>query len=204
MRKLATDKPRHESAKEAIRDAAAELFADKGFAATSTREICQRAGVTKPVLYYHFGNKGELYEELVLDTFNDYQKELRRATHHGRTPREKLVEVLAAIFGFMRRNGTLSRMALRMVFAPERESPAINYLELAQVGEKVLADVVRDAVRRGEIKGQVGAVAGAIHGIAMACAQGFLLMGQPTLDRTLARNVIDLIMDGCATKSTER
>lgn len=195
---------RHEPAKEAIRNAAAELFAEKGFAATSTREICQRAGVTKPVLYYHFGNKEQLYEELVLDTFNEYQKELRRATLHGRTPREKLVEVLTAIFGFMRRNRALSRMAMRMVFAPEGESPAINYLELGQVVEKVLAEVVREGVRRGKIKGQAEAIAGAIHGIAMACAQGFLLMGQPTLDRTLARNVIDLIMDGCARKSTER
>ena len=195
---------RHESAKEAIHNAATELFAAKGFAATSTREICQRAGVTKPVLYYYFGNKGELYEELVLDTFNEYQKELRRATHRGRTPREKLVEVLTTIFGFFRRNRALSRMAMRMVFAPEGESPAINYVELGQVVEKVLAAVVREGVRRREIKGKARAIAGAIHGIAMASAQGFLLMGQPTLDRTLARNVIDLIMDGCARKSTER
>jgi AcrR family transcriptional regulator len=204
MKKESESGPRHEPAKEAIRNAAAELFAEKGFAATSTREICQLAGVTKPVLYYHFGNKEELYEELVLDTFNEYQKELRCATHRGHTPRERLVEVVTAIFGFLRRNRALSRMAMRMVFAPEGESPAINYIELGQVVEKVLAVVVREGVRRGEIKGQAEAIAGAIHGIAMACAQGFLLMGQPTLDRTLARHVIDLIMDGCAKKSTER
>jgi len=195
---------RHESAKEAIRHAASELFAEKGFAATSTREICARAGITKPALYYHFGNKEQLYEELVLDTFNEYQKELRRATRHGRTPREKLVEVLAAIFGFLRRNRTLSRMALRMVFAPERESPAINYLELSQVDEKALAEVVREGVRRGEIKGEAQAIAEAIHGIAMACTMGFLLVGEPPLNRTLARSIIDLIMDGCARKATER
>jgi TetR/AcrR family transcriptional regulator len=204
MRAGATDRPRHESAKGAIRNAAAELFADKGFAATSTREICQRAGVTKPVLYYHFGNKEELYEELVLDTFNEYQKDLRRATHRGRTTREKLVEAVTAMFAFLRRNRTLSRMAMRMVFAPERESPAINYLELAQVDQRFLAEIVREGLRRREIRGQEQAIAGAIHGIAMACVQGFLLMGQPTLDRTLARNVIDLIMDGCASKSTGR
>jgi len=196
--------PRSGSAKEAIRDAAAALFAEKGFAATSTREICEHAGITKPVLYYHFGNKEQLYEELVLDTFSEYQKELRRATLRGRAAREKLVEVLTAIFGFLRRNRTLSRMALRMVFAPERESPAVNYLELAQVDEKALAEVVREGVRRGEIKGQAEAVAEAIHGIAMACSMGFLLTGKPSLDRTLARNVITLIMDGCASKSTER
>jgi TetR/AcrR family transcriptional regulator len=192
------------SAKEAIREAAAQLFAEKGFAATSTREICQRAGITKPVLYYHFGNKGQLYEELVLDTFNEYRKELHRALRHGRTRREKLTAVLAAIFGFVRRNRDLSRMALRMVFAPERQSPAINYLELAQVDEKALAEVVQEGVRRGEIRGRVAPIAEAIHGIAMTSIMGFLLTGEPPLDRTLAQHIVDLIMDGCARKATGR
>jgi len=195
---------RHESAKEAIRNAASELFAEKGFAATSTREICARAGITKPVLYYHFGNKEQLYEELVLDTFNEYQKELRRATRHGGTLREKLVEVLIAIFGFLRRNRTLSRMAMRMVFAPERQSPAINYVELSQVDEKALAEVVREGVRRGEIRGRVAPIAEAIHGIAMTSIMGFLLTGEPRLDRTLAQHIVGLIMDGCARKATGR
>jgi len=194
----------HASTKEAIRNAAAVLFAEKGFTATSTREICERAGISKPVLYYHFGNKEQLYEELVLDTFNEYQKELRRAMRHGRTPREKLAEVLAAIFSFVRRNRTPSRMALRMVFAPERQSPAINYLELAQVDEKALAEVVREGVRRGEIKGRAEPIAEAIHGIAMACIMGFLLTREPPLGRALARYIIDLIMEGCARKSTGR
>jgi len=186
------------SAKEAIREAAAQLFAEKGFAATSTREICQRAGITKPVLYYHFGNKGQLYEELVLDTFNEYEKELRRALHHGRTRREKLTTVLAAIFGFIRRNRTLSRMALRMAFAPERQSPAINYVALSHVDEKALAEVVREGIQRGEIRGRAAPIAEAIHGIAMTSIMGFLLTGQPPLDRTLAQHIVGLIMDGCA------
>jgi AcrR family transcriptional regulator len=197
-------KVRQESAKEAIRNAAAELFAEKGFAATSTREICQRAGISKPVLYYHFGNKGQLYEELVLDTFAEYQKEIRRATRHGRTRREKLTALLAAIFSYVRRNRTLSRMALRMTFAPERQSPAINYLELAQVDEKALAEVVREGIRRGEIRGRAAPIAEAIHGIAMASIMGFLLTGKPPLDRTLAQHIVGLIMDGCARQATGR
>ena len=53
--------------REAIRTAAIELFSSKGFAATSTREICDRAKVTKPVLYYHFHSKDVLYQRLLAD-----------------------------------------------------------------------------------------------------------------------------------------
>jgi AcrR family transcriptional regulator len=45
--------------------AAAELFAAKGYHQVSVREICDAAGVTKPVLYYYFKDKEDLLEALV-------------------------------------------------------------------------------------------------------------------------------------------
>ncbi len=42
-------------------DAAQHLFAEKGFAGTSMREIAAVAGVSQPLIYYHFGSKEGLY-----------------------------------------------------------------------------------------------------------------------------------------------
>ncbi|MHB8505812.1 MAG: TetR/AcrR family transcriptional regulator, partial [Acidimicrobiales bacterium] len=44
---------------------ALECFAAAGYHATSMDDIAERAGVTKPVLYQHFGSKSELYRELI-------------------------------------------------------------------------------------------------------------------------------------------
>lgn len=44
---------------------ALELIAENGFAATSTREVCERMGFTKAALYYHFKAKDELLVALV-------------------------------------------------------------------------------------------------------------------------------------------
>ena len=44
-------------ARERLLSGATELFASKGYAATTVREIVERAGVTKPVLYYYFRSK---------------------------------------------------------------------------------------------------------------------------------------------------
>jgi TetR/AcrR family transcriptional regulator len=198
------NKRRKESTKEAVRRAAAELFAEKGFAATSTREICQRAGITKPVLYYHFGDKHHLYEELVLDAFSEYQRAVRRAARRGRTAREKLIDILGAMFVYARKNSALYRVGLRMVFAPEKETPDIDYMEFAQADEKLLTEVVRQGIRRGEMKGHAEQIGGAIHGIATACSMGFMLTGQPRMDRSTARDIIDFLMEGCGKKSTRR
>ena len=40
---------------------AARLFAERGWAATTLREIAAAAGCTKPALYYHWGNKEALF-----------------------------------------------------------------------------------------------------------------------------------------------
>jgi len=42
-----------------------KLFADKGFEATTVEEIATRAGVSKPVVYEHFGGKEGLYAVVV-------------------------------------------------------------------------------------------------------------------------------------------
>jgi AcrR family transcriptional regulator len=54
--------------REEILDAAAELFTSRGYAATSTRTIADAVGIRQASLYYHFGNKEELLEELLAGT----------------------------------------------------------------------------------------------------------------------------------------
>ena len=46
--------------KEAIMDKSLELFLEKGYHGTSTAQICDSLGISKPTLYWHFKNKQEL------------------------------------------------------------------------------------------------------------------------------------------------
>ena len=51
--------------KQQLLDAAAELFAANGYAATRVEDICRRAGVAKGLFYWYFPTKQELFAELV-------------------------------------------------------------------------------------------------------------------------------------------
>jgi AcrR family transcriptional regulator len=51
--------------REQLLDVGRGLFAEKGFEATSIEEIAARAGVSKPVVYEHFGGKEGLYAVVV-------------------------------------------------------------------------------------------------------------------------------------------
>ena len=48
-----------------IEDAAARLFAERGYAATSVEDIVREAGVSKPILYRHFESKRDLHAMLL-------------------------------------------------------------------------------------------------------------------------------------------
>jgi TetR/AcrR family transcriptional regulator len=53
----------------AILDAALDLFSERSFDGASTRSIAELAGVTQPLLNYHFAGKEELWRAAVDDLF---------------------------------------------------------------------------------------------------------------------------------------
>jgi AcrR family transcriptional regulator len=57
--------PRHPEVRERILDAATKLFARVGFHGTTTRGVCDRAGVPLGSLHYYFGGKEALYTAVV-------------------------------------------------------------------------------------------------------------------------------------------
>ena len=54
-----------ESAQDRLFAAATKLFAQKGYDATSTKEICELAGVNIASLHYYFESKEKLYLEII-------------------------------------------------------------------------------------------------------------------------------------------
>ena len=73
--------------KQQLLDAAAELFAANGYAATRVEDICRRAGVAKGLFYWYFPTKQELFAELV----RTMRQRLRRAQAEAMDPQADCV-----------------------------------------------------------------------------------------------------------------
>lgn len=76
--------------RERIVAGAMKLFAEKGYAATSLREIAELARTTKPMIYYYFQSKEGLYISTLRDLLQALADAIDRATHPGDDPVEKL------------------------------------------------------------------------------------------------------------------
>jgi len=81
-------------------DVALRVFSERGFHETSMNEVAEAAGVTKPVLYQHFGSKHDLFRELVTDVGGRLKEEIIQATAAATNPRRQVEDGFRAYFRF--------------------------------------------------------------------------------------------------------
>ncbi|MGG8407514.1 TetR/AcrR family transcriptional regulator [Streptomyces sp. 12297] len=82
------------SPREELLGAAAELFTVRGYAATSTRAVAERAGLRQATMYHYFGGKRELLAELLESTVAPSLELGRRLlAEEGRAAAERLWEL---------------------------------------------------------------------------------------------------------------
>ena len=65
--------------KENLLTCARDLFYARGYDAVGIQEIVDAAGVTKPTMYYYFGSKKGLLEELMRRIFDELQGQMEQA-----------------------------------------------------------------------------------------------------------------------------
>jgi AcrR family transcriptional regulator len=100
-------------------DAARDLFAERGFKGTSTRDIADRAGVTEVMIFRHFGSKANLFQESVVEPFTSFMQAYIADYHsreHGKlSPEDEGRALYTGLFEVLRaeREALLALMAAR-------------------------------------------------------------------------------------------
>ncbi|WP_030747819.1 TetR/AcrR family transcriptional regulator [Streptomyces sp. NRRL F-5135] len=88
--------------REQLLDIGRKVFAEKGFEATSVEEIASKAGVSKPVVYEHFGGKEGLYAVVVDREMRQLLDMVTSALTAGH-PRELLEQAAFALLDYIER-----------------------------------------------------------------------------------------------------
>jgi TetR/AcrR family transcriptional regulator, regulator of cefoperazone and chloramphenicol sensitivity len=104
---------------------ARRLFGEYGFHGTTTRMIAQSSGVDISTLYYHWGDKADLYEAVVLDINEDLRQQLRHVEERvaGRTLAERLDIAIDEMTDYLLVHPEVSNLVLLRYFAKTRAEP---------------------------------------------------------------------------------
>jgi AcrR family transcriptional regulator len=183
-----------QGAREALLEAARELFAERGYEDVSTSEILARSGVSKGAMYHHFPSKLELFEAVYIGLEDDLIQRLGQDLQPG-TPLQQLRAGGRAYLRESARGGPWAEINLkqaRQVLGVERWRRLASERGLAVIEWQLAA-----AIEAGELPAMDAGDAAAIYVAAMIEA-GLLVTAaadQGATERSAAA-ILDRLLTG--------
>lgn len=132
---------------------ALRLFSEKGYEGTSIREIIEGAGVTRPVLYYYFENKEDLFRRLVEARFAEFTGQIERIIEEVQGCADRLKSVIRTAFSVAEEFPEVVRLILMVFFSPPGQGPNLDRNKLAHMRFRLLEEIMRDGLEAGELSG---------------------------------------------------
>ena len=147
---------RKEARPQELIDAALELFAEKGFAATRSEEVAARAGVARGTLYLYYPSKEELLKAVISQRLSS---EIVAVTEYSRGYRGNCEGLLREVFTewWSRVFDSPTSAVFKLVITEVRNFPDIAAFYRAEVVEPATA-LVGEIIGRGIASGEFRAI----------------------------------------------
>jgi TetR/AcrR family transcriptional regulator len=140
-----------ESARARLLEVAIALFAEKGYASTSVREIVALAGVTKPVLYYYFKSKEGIFRAILDSAAAQQEGILAEVLEAPGTALERIIYLYRRIYEGVVENQNLFKMIHNLIFGPPQGTPEYDFEQY----QRGMADTIKIIYREGLAKHEV-------------------------------------------------
>ncbi len=188
-------------ARERLLSGATALFASKGYAATTVREIVERAGVTKPVLYYYFRSKEGIYLDLMREPFSEFAALVEEAVLESGSARDRLFRLCLMAYDIFIENLDAARVMYSIYYGPPQGAPFIDFDAYHRRFQEAVLQVLREGIRDSEFRrvdlhDAMWAVIGAVN-VAMEVE---LCHPPQSLGRDGVRRVLETVLEGIAMK----
>ncbi|MCK9230007.1 MAG: TetR/AcrR family transcriptional regulator [Syntrophales bacterium] len=111
-----------ESIKAKILSAARRIFGEYGFHGTTMRMIARDVGIDISSLHYHWGEKKDLYEAVIIDINNDLGKKLTEVERsiRGKPLEERIAIGIDVMTDYLFNNPEISNLVLYRYFTKTR------------------------------------------------------------------------------------
>jgi AcrR family transcriptional regulator len=193
------------SARQRLLDSAVHLFTERGYAATSVREIVESAGLTKPALYYHFRSKEGIYLAILHDLARTADEGIAARRVESGPVRDRIERFLLGIFDLFEQNRTHVRFVNAVFWGPRQGAPPFDFDTFHQKLLTVLGQIVVEGIASGELRAADPEDATlALMGVLSFSMDYSLAHPELGLGRDGLRRAIDLLFAGLAAPDSTR
>ncbi len=128
-------------------------FSSQGYEGTSIREIIEGAGVTRPVLYYYFENKEDLFRQLVETQYAALTDRAEKAFLSEGSSRERLKLLICAEFALMEEDAEAVALILQVYFSARNQGPPLDRDALMRRRFRYVQQIMQEGLDRKEFSG---------------------------------------------------
>ncbi len=179
--------------------AALRLFTQRGYSATTVRELVEAAGVTKPVLYYYFGSKEGLFLELMRTHFGRLEAVVDVYRTGEGSVRKRLMAMLDKGFAYVRQDRDFIRLMHAVYFGPPGEAPYFDFDAYHQRYHDLITRLFEEGIDRGEFKPEnAGDMAWIVLGTVEIAIEDQICSQDSRIDRETLQRLLSLVFDGLA------
>jgi AcrR family transcriptional regulator len=140
------------NARERLLETATELFAEKGYAGASVREIVEKAGVSKPVLYYYFKSKEGLFYAILEWAADVQQKILNEIFEVKGTVLERFIFLYRRVTEGIQQYQSLYIMIHGLIYGPPQGVPEYDFAMYQRHMLDAVKRIYTEGVSRDEIR----------------------------------------------------
>ena len=133
-------------------ETATELFAEKGYAGASVREIVEKAGVSKPVLYYYFKSKEGLFYAILEWAAGVQQSILNEIFEARGTVLERFIYLYHRVHEGIQRYKSLYIMIHGLIYGPPEGVPEYDFASFQRCMLDAVKRIYTEGVSSGEIR----------------------------------------------------
>ena len=141
-----------EATRQRLLETATALFAEKGYAAASVREIVSRAGFSKPVLYYYFKSKEGLFYAIMDWAANTQQLVLNQIFEAGGSTEDRLRYFFNRVYEGIRQYKSLYLLIHGLIFGPPQAVPVYDFGRFQRQMLQAVERILTEGVSAGEIR----------------------------------------------------
>ena len=135
-----------------IHSAAIKLFAKKGFAATSVKNIAEETGISIGLMYRHYKNKEDLFNELVSYATEGLER-IVNLFQSDSSPIKLIQQFTMEILNDLQNGDEYAHFQMLMTQAATIEDPSPQIKQLKKQSEAMLLQTTR-LIERGQKLGQ--------------------------------------------------
>ncbi len=180
---------------------ALKLFSEQGYEGTSIREIIERAGVTRPVLYYYFTNKEDLFRRLLEPALAEYTRTLQDIRENYAEVVGRLRAIVRQTFAFTEENPDAVRLILQLYFSPPKGGPKLDKSIYRLRRFRLLEEIMQDGLDKAQLAGgDAQSLALILIGMMDAYVMAKSYLPDTHLSPELAEGLVDLFYYGACYK----